>query len=104
MSAWWLFSSLGFYPVNPASPYYVIGSPFFEKVTINLPGVTQPLVIRAPGAPSKPYVKSFTLNGKHVSEPLLHHDQFAKGGELVFEMSAEPHAWGSSAIVSHNEL
>ncbi|KIJ44801.1 glycoside hydrolase family 92 protein [Sphaerobolus stellatus SS14] len=104
MSAWYLFSALGFYPVNPSSLNYVVGSPFFENVTINLPGVSKPLVIRAPGASTKPYVKSLTVNGKPISEPILTHDQIANGGEIVFSMSDVPEEWGSFSPVAHEEL
>ncbi|KAF8574017.1 glycoside hydrolase family 92 protein [Ramaria rubella] len=104
MSAWWLFSALGFYPVNPSSTSYVVGTPFFDKVTINLPGVSRPLVIRAAGAATKPYVRSLTVNGKSIGEPILNHDQIAKGGEITFEMSDTPQGWGSAVPVSHEEL
>ncbi|KAF8511375.1 glycosyl hydrolase family 92-domain-containing protein [Gautieria morchelliformis] len=104
MSAWWLFSALGFYPVNPSSTSYVVGSPFFDKVTIDLPGSRLPLVIRATGAATKPYVQSLTVNGVRIGEPILDHQQIAVGGEIVFEMSDSPQTWGSGLVVSHNEL
>jgi len=104
MSAWYLFSAVGFYPVNPASRYYVVGSPFFDKVTISLPGAQKQLVIRASGAPTKPYVKSLKVNGKSTVEPILSHDQISKGGEIVFEMSDEPQTWGVANDSTHQEL
>ncbi|GJJ10235.1 hypothetical protein Clacol_004461 [Clathrus columnatus] len=105
MSAWWLFSSIGFYPVNPSSTLYVVGSPFFDKVTMKFPGNGKTLVLTATGAATKPYIRSLTLNGQSITEPLLSHEQIINGGELVFEMSEKPELWGSnSASVAHSEL
>ena len=104
MSAWWLFSALGFYPVNPSSTSYVVGTPFFDKVTIDLPGVKHPLVIHAVGAATKPYVQSLAVNGVNIAEPLLDHQQIARGGEIVFEMSDTPQPWASGVGVSREEL
>ncbi|KZS94221.1 glycoside hydrolase family 92 protein [Sistotremastrum niveocremeum HHB9708] len=102
MSAWYLFSALGFYPVNPSSDIYVVGSPFFDKVTINLPGVTKPLIIQAPGAPGNIYIDSLTIDGIVSDSPFIRHEQFAKGGVVEFKMSPEPTAWGSDAVDSVN--
>lgn len=106
MSAWWLFSSLGFYPVNPSSTSYVVGSPFFDKVTIKFPLNGKTLVITAKDAATKPYVRSLTLNGKAIPEPLLSHDDLIGGGDLVFEMSDKPQPWGSSNsdLLAHRDL
>ena len=99
MSAWWLFSALGFYPVNPSSTRYIVGSPFFNKVTINLPGSNRQLVISAPGAATKPYVKSLKINGREVLEPVINHSDIVGGGLIDFEMSEKPEAWGSHALL-----
>ncbi|KAJ7227934.1 glycoside hydrolase family 92 protein [Mycena rebaudengoi] len=95
MSAWYLFSALGFYPVNPASGEYVVGSPFFDKVTLHLPGRRKPLTIVADGASSKKYIKSLTINGKAVDSPVIRHGQISDGGEVRFVMEATPQTWGS---------
>lgn len=106
MSSWYLFSALGFYPVNPASDEYIVGSPFFEKTSIRLPpgaatGGTisgQPetvLVINAPGAPTKPYVKSLTIDGKAVSRPVIKHRDLVTAASIDFEMSDVPTSWGA---------
>ncbi len=73
-------------------------SPFFDKLTLDLPGAARPFVITSTGAASKPYVKSLTLNGVSVEQPVLRHEDIMKGGELVFEMSAVPEAWGSATV------
>ncbi|KAH9029473.1 glycosyl hydrolase family 92-domain-containing protein [Lactarius hengduanensis] len=98
MSAWFIYSALGFYPVNPVSDEYVVGSPFFDAVTINLPFASQPLHVIAPGASTKLYVKSLRINGKEVNEPIIKHSQIAYGGVIEFEMSDQPQAWASSTI------
>lgn len=103
MSAWYVFSALGFYPVNPASDEYVVGAPFFEKVTIRLPagaatggigGAEHTLTIVAPGAPAKPYVRSLKVDGEAVDKPVLHHGQIVTANKIEFEMAETPQAWG----------
>ncbi|EIW62378.1 glycoside hydrolase family 92 protein [Trametes versicolor FP-101664 SS1] len=100
MSAWYVFSALGFYPVDPVSGEYVIGTPFFDKITIDLPNAPQPLVITSSGAPSKPYIQSVTVNGRALEGPILKHTDIASGGHIHFEMNASPQAWASSTLVS----
>ncbi|KZV62978.1 glycoside hydrolase family 92 protein [Peniophora sp. CONT] len=98
MSAWYIFSALGFYPVNPVSAEYVVGTPFFDKITVHLPNAARPLVISAPGASNKPYVKSLAIDGQAVDSPIIRHEQIAQGADIVFEMSAGPQAWASSTL------
>lgn len=106
MSAWYVFSALGFYPVNPASDEYIIGTPFFEEVSIRFPGGAsrggevasareRTLVISAPGAPTKPYIQSLTIDGKKISAPLLKHAQIVQAARIEFEMSVTPTSWGN---------
>ncbi|KAJ7499911.1 glycoside hydrolase family 92 protein [Mycena latifolia] len=97
MSAWFLFSALGFYPVNPVSGEYVVGSPFFDKVTLNLPGQATPLTITAQGAASAKYVRALSVDGQVVLWPIIQHEQIAAGGEVRFEMSDVPETWGGVA-------
>ncbi|KAI1410292.1 glycoside hydrolase family 92 protein [Hypoxylon sp. FL1857] len=107
MSAWYVFSALGFYPVNPAGDEYVVGTPFFEKVTLRLPaGVAtggelghadsreKTLVIEAPGATSKPYVKGLSVDGKPIDRPILQHGEIVRATLIKFEMSETPTTWG----------
>ncbi|KAF2723371.1 glycoside hydrolase family 92 protein [Polychaeton citri CBS 116435] len=105
MSAWYLFTALGFYPVNPASDEYVVGAPFFEKVTIRLPagaatggvdGGEHTLTISAPNAPTQPFVKGLKVDGQSVQQPILTHRQLVTADLIEFEMSDQPRAWGSS--------
>ncbi|KZP18378.1 glycoside hydrolase family 92 protein [Athelia psychrophila] len=102
MSAWYLFSALGFYPVDPISGDYIIGTPFFDKVKIQLPGAEIPLEIRSEGAPKKPYIKSVKVNGKSITNPVISHVEIAKGAAIEFEMSSNPEAWASGTITPQN--
>ena len=77
----------------------LVTSPFYDKITLDLPGAPQPLVITAPGASTgKPYVAGLTLNGVPLSEPRIPHDAIRRGGTLEFEMSAAPAAWASETV------
>jgi len=95
MSAWFVFTSFGFYPVAPGSNEYIIGRPFLDKTTLNLPNGKQ-FVIRAQNlSDARPYVASVSLNGKNLDQNYLRHEQIMAGGELVFVMQAEPNKkWG----------
>lgn len=96
MSAWYVLSALGFYPVNPGTPVYEIGTPRFDKATIRLAGGKR-FNIRAVGAEAgKRYIRSVTLNGIPLNRPWIKHSEIASGGDLVFEMTAEPNpGWPS---------
>lgn len=90
MSAWYIFSSLGFYPVFPASQNYVIGTPLFEEVSINLDDNKQ-FVIRANNLSDKNiYVQSLTLNGEPYTKSFITHKDIISGGELEFTMGNSP--------------
>jgi predicted alpha-1,2-mannosidase len=92
LSAWYVFTALGFYPV-PARDYYLLGSPVFERATLRLPGGE--LVVRAEGAsPEAIYVQSVTWDGEPLTQPRVAHAELASGGELVFVMGTEPSSWG----------
>jgi putative alpha-1,2-mannosidase len=90
MSAWYLISALGFYAVDPVSGNYVLGSPLFERATVDM-GRGKKLVIEAKGqSPENKYVQSVTLNGKPHSRPWFRHADIVNGGALIFEMGSEP--------------
>jgi len=96
MSAWLTFSSMGFYPVCPGSGEYVIGSPLFSKITLNLPAPYNKIItIKAPGVDDgMKYIKSVTIDGKPITKPFLKHADLVSCNELVFEMSVTPTDWG----------
>lgn len=95
MSAWYVFSSMGLYPMNPASGEYEIGSPIFEKATINLQG-GKTFVIEAENVSNKNfYIQSATLNGVPFNKTAITHQQIVQGGILHFVMGSEPNKnWG----------
>ncbi|WP_281632926.1 GH92 family glycosyl hydrolase [Flavobacterium luteolum] len=95
MSAWYVFSSMGLYPMNPASGEYEIGSPIFEKSTLNLPN-GKTFVIEAENVSDKNfYIQSATLNGKTFNKTAISHQEMLKGGVLHFVMGAQPNQnWG----------
>jgi predicted alpha-1,2-mannosidase len=96
-SAWYVFSALGFYPVCPGDPAYLIGSPLFNRATLTLPG-GKTFVVKAKGnGPQHPYIRGATLNDKAFNQIALTHEQIVQGGEIVFEMSSTPeYKWGTA--------
>ena len=96
ISAWYIFSALGFYPVTPGTPRYQIGSPLFDRATLHLPSGRQ-FRITAKGASSgMKYIRSATLNGRPLNRYWLTHGELLAGGDLVFQMSAVPRRWSLS--------
>jgi len=94
MSAWYVFSALGFYPVCPGTTEYQIGSPLFDKATIHLPNGKTFVIHAKANGPQRPYIRSATLNGADFNKIFLQHPQIAGGGELTFEMTSAPdHTW-----------
>ncbi len=90
MSAWYIFSAMGFYPVCPGSDQYVLGAPYLPYLKVRL-GNGKHLEIKAPGVSDENrYVQSVTLNGVELPRLYLTHQELTQGGELVFEMGAEP--------------
>src|SRR5690606_34710780 len=86
MSAWWVFSALGFYPLTVGAPEYVIGAPLFPRAVVNLPGDRR-LTVLAPevGAENR-YVQAMWVNGEPWHSPALPHSVVAAGGEIRFAM------------------
>jgi len=98
MSAWYVFTALGFYPVAPASNQYVIGRPFLPRASLNLPNGKRFTVIADGLDEAHPYIGGATLNGKPLDRAYLEHAEILAGGELRFTMQAEPNrAWGRDA-------
>jgi predicted alpha-1,2-mannosidase len=102
MSAWYVWSALGMYPVDPMSCIYMLGSPLVNKATIRLnpkyaKGGTFAIVAHN-NSPKNMYVQSATLNGKPLNRSWISHQEITDGGELVFEMGPKPNvAWGAAA-------
>ena len=90
MSAWYIFSSLGFYPVTPGSPDYALGSPLVREAKIQLDN-GKTLTIKANNqSKENVYVQSVSVNGKIIEDNLLSHENIMNGGKIIFEMSNQP--------------
>ncbi len=96
MSAWYVFSSIGFYPVNPAEGIYVIGSPLFNKVSIDV-GNGKHFIVEAKNVSSiNKYIQSATLNDKVLNRTFIYHKEIMDGSELIFNMGSNPNKnWGT---------
>ncbi|WP_147678077.1 GH92 family glycosyl hydrolase [Algibacter pacificus] len=104
MSAWYVLSSIGLYPLNPASGEYEIGSPIYEKTTINL-SKNKAFNIIAKGVSSKNiYIQSATLNGEVFNRTSISHKEILDGGTLHFVMGETPNkSWGLTKTRGNNE-
>jgi predicted alpha-1,2-mannosidase len=96
MSAWLLFTAMGFYPVNPASGEYMIGSPMFKSMTLKL-GTGKALHVEAENNSSKNvYIQSATLDNKPLDFPVITWEQIQSGAKLHFLMGPQPSHWASN--------
>jgi predicted alpha-1,2-mannosidase len=90
MSAWFVFTALGFYPVAPASNEYVIGRPFVDRAVLNLPNGKRFSVVAEHLDAAHPYIGQVTLNGRPLEHSAIRHQDIMAGGELRFTMQAAP--------------
>jgi len=101
MSAWYVLSAIGFYPVSPVDGVYIIGSPMFDKVTIRLDSHyyqgREFKVITHNNSPQNIYIQSAKLNGKPLNRAWIRHSEIVAGGTLEFVMGAEPNKTWASA-------
>ncbi len=96
MSAWYVLSALGFYPVVPGSGQYVIGTPLFEKATIHLDN-GHSFTINAPGVSSRRrYIQRASWNGQTWPQTWFTHEEMLQGGDLRFDMTDAPSVWGQN--------
>ncbi len=97
MSAWYVLSSIGFYPVNPADGNYVFGSPLFDRVEFMLDNGKTFTVIAKNNSDENRYIQSVTLNNKVLNRSFIKHSEITSGGTLLFTMGNKPNVtWGSS--------
>jgi predicted alpha-1,2-mannosidase len=101
MSAWFVISAFGFYPVCPGNNTYIIGSPLFKKVTIRLDPAWYPgksfTIIANNNSANNVYIQSARLNRKPLTRAWITHQEIVAGGTLEFEMGPEPNTeWGSA--------
>jgi len=96
MSAWWVFSAAGFYPLRMGTPTYAIGAPYFPHMIIHLDN-GKSIDIRASGVSDRNrYIQGMTLNGKPYDRSWLAHADLANGAVLDFRMGDAPSQWGSA--------
>jgi predicted alpha-1,2-mannosidase len=90
MSAWYVFSAIGFYPVNPVDGRYIFGTPQFAELDINLPNKKTFTVLAKNLTNENIYIEKVLLNGKESSKGYITHQQLLEGGRLEFQMSNKP--------------
>ena len=90
MSSWYIFSSLGFYPVNPSNGIYVFGSPLFDKATIKLSNERIFEIVAENNSKDNIYIQSVELNGEDYNKSYITHKEIMKGGSLKFYMGSQP--------------
>lgn len=90
MSAWFVLSSLGFYPFNPADQNFLISSPLFNEAIISLPNGKKFKIIANNISPKNIYIKTAKLNGKVLDKCFITYDEIINGSTLIFEMSSNP--------------
>ncbi|HEX3471201.1 MAG TPA: GH92 family glycosyl hydrolase [Silvibacterium sp.] len=97
-ASWYVMSALGFYPVDPSSPDYIMGSPIFDETTIHMRNGHDFTVIAKNNSTKNMYIQSATLNGKPWNKPWFSHSDIANGAKLVLTMGPKPNTqWGSAA-------
>jgi len=96
MSAWYLFTAMGFYPVNPASGEYMIGSPLFARMRLALAGGKRFTVTAHNNSEKNVYIQSAKLNGKPLNIPVVRYDDIVRGGTLEFVMGPAPSPWSAA--------
>lgn len=95
MSSWYIFSAMGFYPVNPSNGVYVFGSPVIDEATIALRGGKAFRVVVKNNSSANKYIQKMTLNGKPYTRSYITHQDITRGGVLQMEMGAKPSLqWG----------
>lgn len=95
LSSWYVFSSLGFFPLNPCDGRYMIGSPLFDKAVLHLPGGDFSIIAQN-NSSQNIYVQSATLNGTPLDVSWFHHDDIVNGGTLELVMGPAPSDWAQN--------
>lgn len=90
MAAWYVFSSLGFYPVTAGSGQYVLGMPLWDKATLKLSSGQQLTILAEPNAPQQLFVNKLTFNDNKVKDTFIKHETLMKGGNLKFDLGIVP--------------
>jgi predicted alpha-1,2-mannosidase len=108
MSAWYVLSAMSFYSVTPGLDYYTIGTPLFDKATINLENGNAFTILANNVSNENIYIQSATLNDELFENSFIKHATILNGGKLVFDMGSSPSSWASKSIplssITKNEI
>lgn len=97
MSAWYMFAAMGFYPVCPGTPYYMLASPSFSKMVIELENGKKFTIVAYEASHENIYIQSAKLNGKAYNKNYIMHQDIISGGTFEFTMGSNPNSeWGAS--------
>lgn len=98
MSAWYVLSAMGFYPVTPGSGQYVLGSPLFSEIRIHLENGKEFLIRARRNGSNNPYIRRAKMNGEPFTAAFINHSDIIAGGEIRYLMGSHPHkSFGTSA-------
>ena len=92
MSAWYVFSALGFYPVCPGTQDYILGSPIFDQATLTVAPGRQFSIVARDNGPQRPYIRAAALNTRAFNRVFLTHTQLVAGGQLTLDMDSMPNS------------
>ncbi|WP_372794871.1 GH92 family glycosyl hydrolase [Lutibacter sp.] len=104
MSSWYIFSSLGFYPVNPAQGIYSFGSPLFDSATINLENGKKFIVEALNNNAKNIYIQNIELNGKLINRNYITHNEILEGGKLIFTMGELPNKMSTNTMALSSKI
>ncbi len=104
MSSWYIFSSLGFYPVNPAQGIYSFGSPLFDSATINLENGKKFVVEALNNNAKNIYIQNIELNGKLINRNYITHNEILEGGKLIFTMGEFPNKMSTNTMALSSKI
>lgn len=91
MSAWYIFSVMGFYPFCPGNDEYAVGKPYFDKISVKLENGGMLNISVKNKSKENRYVREIWLNGKRLEKPFLHHEDIVHGADIIFVMGKRPH-------------
>ena len=104
MSSWYVFSSLGFYPVNPAQGVYAFGSPIMDKATLNLENGKTFIVETKNNSSENKYIQTIELNGKIIERNYIKHSEIMDGGTLIFTMRKLPNKKSNNSMARSSSI
>ena len=104
MSAWYMFSAMGLYPLSMGSGEYVFTSPLFDKVTIHLENGKDIVISAQDNSDENVYIQSMKINGKDSNSLVITHEELTKGAQISVKMGKDPSKWGTKAYEEQSSL